>query len=247
VGRKGLPAGPGFVRRGRGKRGTRWLRGPKRPARKMCSGREIRPGSGSAHRIPRADREGAPASRSSPSGTNPQKALRRLPDQVCPPRPCTRPPCGRRPVRPAPPDLHPPPRPTPRARPSGCGRSPYGRAWVSGWTRSLPVIPGLGPDPHLVSSAVPEDVDGRDEPGHDGKGLRETWTGMAPEPSSPTGLGLARDLLFSAQVGNTRLAVGRRWRWGCERHVLRSWRRHPHPGPPLKGEGTRAFSSYCDS
>ncbi|WP_445501078.1 hypothetical protein [Microvirga sp. G4-2] len=31
---------------------------------------------------------------------------------------------------------------------------------------------------------------------------------MALQPSFPTGPGLARDLLFPAQVGNTRLAVG---------------------------------------
>ena len=36
------------------------------------------PGLGKQKRVPRADREGAPASRSSPSGTNPQRALRRL-------------------------------------------------------------------------------------------------------------------------------------------------------------------------
>ena len=31
--------------------------------------------------------------------------------------------------------------------------------------------------------------------------------------------------------------VGRRWRWGCERVPMKVWRRHPHPGPPHKGEG----------
>jgi HK97 family phage prohead protease len=30
--------------------------------------------------------------------------------------------------------------------------------------------------------------------------------------------------------------AGRSWRWGCERRL--SPRRHPHPSPPRKGEGT---------
>ena len=36
--------------------------------------------------------------------------------------------------------------------------------------------------------------------------------------------------------------VGRRWRWGCERGTGSGWRRHPHPGPPHKGEGIIARS-----
>ena len=38
----------------------------------------------------------------------------------------------------------------------------------------------------------------------------------------PTGLGLARDLLFPAQVGNTRLALGESWRGGVVRQGERS-------------------------
>ena len=94
-----------------------------------------------------------------------------------PPRACTRPPCGRRLARPAPPDLHPPPRPTPRARPSGCGRVPYGRAWADcqNTTRTLCRLryglsrrprPCAG-DPRLLTLRF-HGGDSRDRPGHDG-------------------------------------------------------------------------------
>jgi hypothetical protein len=80
---------------------------------------------------------------------------------------------------------------------------------------------------------------------------RERLSDCRLSPPPPQASGLPETCFPLAQVGNTRLAMGRSWRWGCERVPMTLWRRHSHPGrcrghPTPQGGGGR-HSAVCEN